>query len=395
MTEQVNLNPKLGHPERSEGSPDPILLTPGPTIVPPEVLAALGRPMVHHRTAEFRDLLGEVGQGLRSLFKTSQPVLILTSSGTGAMEAAVSNLLSAGEEALVIRGGKFGERWAEICEAYGVRVVALDPAWGKPLDLKGVAQQLVAHPRIKAVFVTLCETSTGVVYDIQGIREAMGNSQALLVVDAISGLLAEPFAMDSFGVDVTVCGSQKGFMLPPGLAFIALSQRAWEAARGARSPRYYFNLLMAREAWEKNTDTPFTPGISLLVGLAASLAKIKAMGGVDQMVARHQAQAKCLRQGLKALGLTLYPDDACAAAAVTAVKVPDGVNSKELIGKIKKQGIVVAGGQGKELAGKIIRIASMGAVGPAEIDRVLEAVKVALAELGWRGVPGFNLAPDR
>ncbi|MBI1953073.1 MAG: alanine--glyoxylate aminotransferase family protein [Candidatus Omnitrophica bacterium] len=384
MTEQANLNSKLGHPERSEGSHDPILLTPGPTIVPPEVRQALGRPMVHHRTAEFRAVLQEVESGLKALFKTSELVLILTSSGTGAMEAAAVNLLSAGDEALVIQGGKFGERWREICEAYGVKVIAVDPPWGKPLPPRLISEALRQHPGARAVFATLCETSTGVAYDLKAIRQAMGDCEALLVVDAISGLLAEPFDMDASGVDAAVCGSQKGMMLPPGLAFIALSPRAWEAAKSSRLPKYYFNLLKARASWEKEMDTPFTPAITLLVGLNESLKKIQGQGGVDRFVQRHQGQAQALRQSLQALGLQLYADPACASNAVTAVKVPDGVNGKDLISKIKKQGITVAGGQGKELSGKIFRIASMGVVGSAELDRCLQALTQALTELGWK-----------
>ncbi|MBI3318963.1 MAG: alanine--glyoxylate aminotransferase family protein, partial [Candidatus Omnitrophica bacterium] len=347
---------------------EPILLTPGPTPVPPEIREALARPMGHHRTPEFQAVLKEVGEGLKQVFKTAQEVLILTSSGTGAMEAAVVNLLSPGDQALVIRGGKFGERWGEICEAFGIRAVPLDTPWGRPLDLKAFSEKLSQNPGVKAVFSTLCETSTGVTYDIRGIRKAMGQSKALLAVDAISGLGSEPFAMDEWGVDGAVCGSQKGFMLPPGLAFICLSERAWQAVAQSKNPKYYFDLRLAREAW-RDTDTPFTPGISLIVGLSAVLKKIIAPG-VDKLIARHEIQSQAIRKAVAALGLELYTDSTCASNAVTAVKVPQGVDGKELLKRLRNQHqVILAGGQGKELAGKIFRIASMGAIGIEEIAR--------------------------
>ncbi len=364
-------------------------MTPGPTIVPPQVREALARPMVHHRTADFQAILKEVGQGLKSLFGTGQEVLILTSSGTGAMEAAVANLVSPGEEVLVIRGGKFGERWGELAQAYGAKMVPLDAAWGKPLDLEALGRSVQEHPNLKALFATLCETSTGVHYDIQAIRRAIGE-KPLLVVDAISGLGADPFSMDAFGVDVTVCGSQKGLMLPPGLAFIALSPRAWAAVEKSRSPRYYFNLSLARKAWA-NTDTPFTPAISLIVGLAESLRFIL-KEGLDRFRAGHESRAQRVREAVVRMGLELYTDPACASSAVTTIKVPPGMDGKELVKRIKQRGFVVAGGQGKELAGKVIRIATLGAVGDEEVRQGLAALEAALAELGWekRGQAPFS-----
>ena len=364
---------------------EPLLLTPGPTIVPPAIREALARPMDHHRTKEFQAVLKEVGEGLKLLFGTKQDVLILTSSGTGAMEAAVANLLSPGDEALVIRGGKFGERWGEIAQAYGMRVVNIDSPWGKPLDLKQLEQELKRHPQVKAVYSTLCETSTGVVFDVRGIRRAIVNagSQALLVVDAISGLGSDPFEMDAFGVDVTVCGSQKGLMLPPGLAFISLSSRAWDAAGQSKCAKYYADLKLAKKAWE-DTDTPFTPAISLIIGLRESL-KIILGKGAARFAAEHQANAKELRQVVQKIGLELYTDPECASSAVTTIKVPAGVDGKDLLKRIRsRHNIVMAGGQGKELAGKVIRIATMGAVGSAEIKMGLMALEQALEEMGWK-----------
>ncbi|PIQ81807.1 MAG: aminotransferase [Candidatus Omnitrophica bacterium CG11_big_fil_rev_8_21_14_0_20_64_10] len=350
---------------------EPLLLTPGPTLVPETVREALGRPMVHHRTPEFQAVLKEVGQDLKQLFGTREEALILTSSGTGAMEAAVTGLLSPGEKALVIRGGKFGERWAEICQAYGIQVVPLDVPWGEPLDLGQLTALLKAHADVRAVLTTLCETSTGVLFPIREIREAIGKAGPLLVVDAISGLGADELQMDAWGVDAVVCGSQKGLMLPPGLAFAALSPRAWEAVARSKTSGYYFSLKRARKAWEK-TDTPFTPAISLIVGLREALKTILAEG-VAESCRRHQADAAYTRQQVKKLGWTLFVDGPHASSAVTSIRVPEGVDGKGVLKRLRARGIFLAGGQG-ELTGKIFRIASMGAVTRAHIDTALTAL---------------------
>ncbi len=361
---------------------EPILLTPGPTPVPPEVREVMSRPIPHHRTTEFQAILKEAAAGLKTVFRTQQEVLIFTSSGTGAMEAAVVNLLSPGDTVFVIQGGKFGERWTEICKAYRISVVEFNTPWGRPLDLNQVKQEIAKNPAIKVIFSTLCETSTGVAYDIRGLRQAIG-PKPLLVVDAISGLCADFFEMDAWGVDVTVSGSQKGLMLPPGLAFIALSARAWEAVEHSTSGRYYLDLRLAREAW-KDTDTPFTPGISLIIGLAESLKTIQKRG-LDQVLAKNRSLAEAVRQAVKALGLELYTDSACASNGVTSVKVPAGIDGKELLKRLRKEeGIVLAGGQGKELAGKIFRIATMGAIGPEEIRAGLTALEKVLGLMGWK-----------
>lgn len=356
-------------------------MTPGPTPVPPEIRQAMACPIPHHRTPEFQAILKEAAAGLKAVFRTSQEVLILTSSGTGAMEAAVVNLLSPGDTALVIQGGKFGERWAELCRAYRISVVEFNSPWGKPLDLNQVKREVAGNPSIRAVFSTLCETSTGVVYDIKALRQAIG-LEALLVVDAISGLCADSFEMDGWGVDAAVAGSQKGLMLPPGLAFIALSPRAWEAVERSASPRYYLDLRLAREAWSQ-TDTPFTPAISLIIGLAEALKAIQKQG-LDQVLAKNRELASEVRRTVKGLGLELYTDPSCASNGVTSVKVPAGMDGKELLNRLRKEeGIVMAGGQGKELAGKIFRIATMGAIGSQEIRAGLTALEKVLAAMGW------------
>ncbi len=366
---------------------EPILLTPGPTPVPPEVREVMARPIPHHRTPEFQRILKEVAAELKTIFGTAQEVLLLTSSGTGAMEAAVTNLLSPKDQAIVVRGGKFGERWAELCEAHGISVIPIDPPWGKPLGKEHgdqIQTALKRERRIKAVFTTLCETSTGVRFDVREIAERVHReSDALVVVDAVSGLMADPFAMDAWGIDVAVAGSQKGLMLPPGLSFIALSDRAWAAVPKSQCSKYYFDLTLARQAWADG-DTPFTPAISLIMGLAESLRMIKALRP-DRIIATHEAHAEMVREKIRALGLELYTDSSCASNAVTAVKVPPGIDGKEILKRLKTEhGIVLAGGQGKELAGRIFRIATMGAIGAEEIHRALAALEQVLTEMGWK-----------
>lgn len=364
----------------------PRLLTPGPTPLPPEVLAALGSPILHHRTPQFAAILKEVTEGLQEVFRTAQPVYLLASSGTGAMEAAVVNLLSPADAAIVLKTGKFGERWGELCEAYGVRVIPLDVPWGQAPTADEVQSILRQHPEAKAVFATLCETSTGVVQDIEGYARVTKESPAVLVVDAISGLGAERLETDAWGVDVVVAGSQKGLMLPPGLAFITVSPKAWAAIETSKAPKYYFSLPLMRKVWEKEQDTPFTPAISLIVALAAALRLIR-QEGLDRILERHRRNALAIRQAAKALGLELYAEPAHAACAITAIKVPAGIDGKKLVKVMRdNHGITIAGGQG-ELSGKIFRIASMGYIQAEDIRVALEALEHVLKELGWKAVP--------
>lgn len=363
---------------------EPILLTPGPTIVPERVREAMARPMIHHRTPEFQAMLQEAASGLKLLFGTTQEPLILASSGTGAMEAAVVNLLCPGETALVIRAGKFGERWGEICQAHGIRVVPFDSAWGRSLDLEAFGEAFRARPEIRAVFATLCETSTGAVYPIRAIREAMGQTQALLAVDAISGLGADPFVMDEWGVDAAVCGSQKSLMLPPGLSCVALSARAWERAEAGGGRSYYFDLKRARKAWEK-TDTPFTPAVNLVRGLVESLNLILG-DGLECFLESRRALSDQVRKAVERMGLELFTDPSCASRAVTAVRVPEGVDGKVLLKRLKEEHrVFFAGGQGR-LSGKIFRIATLGAVGEKEIRAGLSALGQVLGSARAAGV---------
>jgi len=356
-----------------------ILLTPGPTPLPPQVREALGRPIMHHRTGPYRALFKRTLQGMQTVMQTSKPVICFTSSGTGAMEAAVVNLLSPGDEALVILGGKFAERWQALCQAYGITAVTLPLAYGEAVDPQQLASALSAHPKAKAVFTTLCETSTGVVNDIQVIAALTRKSPAVLVVDAISGLLADDCKTEAWGIDVLVTGSQKGLMLPPGLAFMSVSERAWALVDQARSPRFYTDLRLYKKALADD-DTPFTSAVSLVMALDEALKIILEMG-VPQMIQRCALMAQASRAGMSALGLSLFAKR--PSNGVTAVNVPAGVDGKKLTAAMyERSRVMAAGGQG-EMAGKIFRFAHMGYISPEDVLAGLAAVEDALGVLGY------------
>jgi aspartate aminotransferase-like enzyme len=368
-----------------------VLLTPGPTPLPPQVREALGRPIIHHRTSQYRALFKRALQGMQTAIQTSNQVLCLTSSGTGAMEAAVVNLLSPGDEAIVVRGGKFAERWQHLCQAYGIIAVTVPVAYGDAAEPQDVASSLQAHPKAKAVFATLCETSTGVVHDIQGIASLTSNSQAVLVVDAISGFLADECQTDRWGVDVVVTGSQKGLMLPPGLSFLSLSERAWALVDQAKTPRFYTDLRLYKNALADD-DTPFTSAVSTIVALEEALKLILQMG-VPQMIQRCALMAQATRAGVEAMGLSLFAKR--PSNGVTAVTVPAGVDGKRLTKLMyDRWGVMVAGGQG-ELVGKIFRIAHMGYIAPEDVLAGLDAVEQALAALGHQVAVGEGVKAAR
>ncbi|MCM8797217.1 MAG: alanine--glyoxylate aminotransferase family protein [Candidatus Omnitrophica bacterium] len=365
------------------------LLTPGPTPLPPQVCEAMARPIIHHRTPQFQNILKEASDGLKFVFQTSNNVFTFASSGTGAMEAAVANLLSAGDRALTIQGGKFGERWTELCQAYGVNTEILDVEWGKAVEPKEIQKKLKANPKIKAVFATLCETSTGVTNDIKAIGEIVKESEAVLVVDAISGLGAIPLATDAWYCDVVVSGSQKGLMLPPGLGFISVSPKAFKLIETSRSPRYYFDLRKAKKALDK-TDTPFTPAITLIIALNEAL-KMMRQDGLENIFLRHKKMADATRQAVKALGLELFAPDA-ASDVVTAVKVPANIDGEKLV-KIMRDtyGVTIAGGQ-DELKGKVFRIAHMGFIEEFDIIVCISCLEKVLAQMGYKFKMGSGVA---
>ena len=353
------------------------LLAPGPTPIPPEVLLAMAQPIIHHRTPEYEALFADVRRDLRLLFQCKNEVLIFAASGTGAMEGAVVNTLSAGDQVVVVRGGKFGERWAEICEAYGVRVLPVDVPYGKSVDPAAVAAALKSEPAVKAVFATHSETSTGAVHDVQAIAAIVRETPAILIVDAITSLGVMDLPMDAWGADIVVAGSQKALMLPPGLAFAALSDKAWALVPTARLPKYYFNFTAERKAIEKN-QSAYTPAVSLVVGLRESLRLILAEA-LPNVFARHDRLARATRAGVQALGLELFAEH--PGCACTAVKAPAGIEGGAIVKGFRQRGITIAGGQGS-MRGKIFRIAHMGYVDGFDVLTALTALEFVLADLG-------------
>jgi aspartate aminotransferase-like enzyme len=365
-----------------------LLMTPGPTPVPPEVLLAMAKPIIHHRTPQFQKILQEVAESLKYIFQTKEDVLVLTSSGTGAMESAVCNLLSPGDKAITVQGGKFGERWTELCKAYGIETVVIDVEWGKAVDPKVIADTL-AKTKAKAVFVTLCETSTGVITDIKAIAEVTKKTDAVIVVDAISGLGAVECRTDEWGIDVVVAGSQKGLMIPPGLAFIALSQKAWKLAEQSKCPKYYFDLKEAKKAASK-TDTPWTPAVTLIIGLNEALKMLKQQT-LENIINRHKKMAKACREAAKALGLKLYSPTA-SSDAVTTVEVPQGVDGEKLVKTMRDEyGVGIAGGQ-EQLKGKVFRIASMGYMNQFDIIVAIACLETVLSKMGYKFGLGAGVA---
>ena len=349
------------------------LMTPGPTPIPPEIMNEMAKPIIHHRTPEYQAVFKEVSEGLKEILGTKNDVVIFTSSGTGAMEASVSNFLSPNDKAIVIKGGKFGERFAEICETCGVKVIPIDIEWGTSPDPGKIRDALNSNPDAKAVFTTLCETSTATVYDIKSIGGVVNNSEAILVVDAISGLAADGFQQDAWSVDVAVGGSQKGLMIPPGLSFCSVSKKAWNLMEKSKLPKYYFDLKRYKKSAEKN-DVPFTPAITLMLGLKTALDMIKKKG-LDKVLSGNAEMADHLRDSMKSMGLKLFSKS--PSNAVTAVCVPEGGDSKALVSGLKKKGITVAGGQA-QLKGRIFRIAHMGGITEEDIDVTIEALREVL-----------------
>ncbi|MCM8791910.1 MAG: alanine--glyoxylate aminotransferase family protein [Candidatus Omnitrophica bacterium] len=365
------------------------LLTPGPTPLPPQVSEAMARPIIHHRTPQFQVILKEATEGLKYIFQTKNDVFIFASSGTGAMEAAVVNLCSSQDTVITVEGGKFGERWTEICQSYGVNTEVIKVEWGKAVKPEEVEIRLKANSKIKAVFTTLCETSTGVVNDIKAIGRIVKDSGAVLVVDAISGLAAIDLKTDEWNCDLVVSGSQKGFMLPPGLGFISVSQKAWGIIKEARCPRYYFDLIKAKKALDK-IDTPFTPAISLIVALNESIRLIKEEG-LENVFRRHRLMAEATRRAIKAMGLSLYPSEDALSDVVTAVKVPEGVDGEKLVKTMRDvYGVTIAGGQ-SELKGKIFRIAHMGYIDEFDIILCISCLEKVLTQMGYKFVLGAGI----
>lgn len=344
--------------------------------------------MIHHRTPQFAEIARECFENLKKVFLTENPVLIFASSGTGAMESAVANLLSRGDRAVVIRSGKFGERWGEICEAWGVEFTPVDVEWGKAVDPKDVAAALAATDGAKAVFATHCETSTGVLHPVEELAKVTADSEAVLVVDAVSSLGGVPLRTDEWGVDVVVAGSQKAIMLPPGLAFCSVSEKARRLAEKSTSPRYYFDWRAALKSHAKS-DFPWTPAVNLMFSLRESLRMILEEG-LENVFARHARLGRAVRAAVTALGLELFAQ--VPADVVTAVKVPEGIDGGALVKRLRdEQGITVAGGQA-HLKGKIFRIATMGFADTYDVPVAIAGLEVVLSQLGYSFELGSGVA---
>jgi aspartate aminotransferase-like enzyme len=363
------------------------LFTPGPTPLHPAVLEAMARPIPHHRTDEFRKVFTECLTGLKAFLKTADDVLILACSGTGGMEAALVNVLSPGDKMLALVAGSFGERWTAIGRAHGMAVQELRAGWGEAVAPEEVARALDADPAIRAVFVQLNESSTGAAHDVEAMaRITRARPDTLLVVDAISGAGALPLETQAWGVDVVVVGSQKALALPPGLAFVSASARAWTRIESARAGRFYFDLRRERKA-QAGGGSAFTPAISNVVALRAALASVEAAGGVDALVANAATLAAITRKAAEALGLPLVAPRA-HGDALTALYPPQGLESGAIVKALKSEfGSTVAGGQG-ELKGRILRIAHLGYYDATDILGLLATLELVLRRLGHRFEPG-------
>jgi len=371
-----------------------MLMIPGPTPVPEAALLAMAKHPMGHRSKEFDAIFAECTENLKWLHQTSSDVLSLTVSGTGAMEAGIINFLSAGDRVLVGTNGKFGERWAEVAEAYGLNAEIIKAEWGQPLDPENFREKLEADTdkQIKAVIITHSETSTGVLNDLETInRHVKAHGEALIMVDAVTSLGAVSVPMDAWGIDVIASGSQKAYMIPPGLGFVAVSPKAWEAYKTAKLPRYYLDLGKYRKEAAKNT-TPFTPPVNMFFGLQVTLQMMKAEG-LENVFARHKRLMTTTRAAVKALGLPLFAADDAASPAITSVMPPESVDAQKVRTLMRKRfDIALADGQ-DHLKGKIFRIGHLGFVSDRDILAAISSLEAVLRELGHEGyTPGAGVA---
>jgi len=356
------------------------LRIPGPTPLPLEILKVMGNQMINHRGPKYEAMQKEVVKKLQKVFQTENDVFLFTSSGTGGVEASITNTLSPGDKVLAIAAGVFGDRFAACAKAFGAEVVKLDFPWGQAADPDLIRKKLKANPDTKAVLVVFNETSTGVTNDMKAIAEVVHeSSDALILVDAISGLGAIDLRTDEWGFDVVVTGSQKAWMCPPGLAMVSVSEKAWKAHATAKMPRFYWDFTAMKEFAEKG-QTPFTPAITTIFALDKALDMILDEG-IENVFARHRRVGEHTRSGVKELGLELFADESCASNTVTAVKVPSDIQADELLRIMREDHeVLIAGGMGR-LKGKIVRIGHLGYVFEEDIDEVLEAMEASLNEL--------------
>ncbi|MDA8104635.1 MAG: alanine--glyoxylate aminotransferase family protein [Nitrospiraceae bacterium] len=356
------------------------LLAPGPTPVPPEALLAMAMPIIHHRSPDFLPVLDSAKKGLQWLYQTKNDVLVLCATGTGGMVGSVNNFFSPGDKALVINAGNFGERWTKICKSYNLSVEEIKIDWGYTVKPEDVEKALKKDPSIKGVFVQASETSTGVYHDIKALAEIVRKyDNTIFVVDAISALVAHDLRMDEWGIDVLIGGSQKGLMLPPGLAFVGVSEKAWKFADKATSPKFYFNFKKERESLAKN-QTSFTSPVTLIIGLNESLKLLRAEG-LENAFARHERLSRATREAIKALGLDMFTKES-PSYAVTAINAPAGIDGQEIYKNLRvKYGITAAGGQG-HVKGKIFRIAHLGYAGAFDVITAIAGVEMVLKGMG-------------
>lgn len=355
------------------------LLAPGPTPVPAEVLLRMAAPTIHHRTPEFEAIVASVREQLKQVWQTSQDVITLAASGTGAMEAAIVNTMSPGDAILCVNGGKFGERWMKMGKTFGLEVEELKVEWGRAVDPAQIEAALKRRPEIRAVLVQASETSTTVLHPVEALARITRERDTLLMVDGITAVGVTDMPMDRWGIDILVSGSQKAFMLPPGLAFIALSERAWKATESAKLPRFYFDLKRERTNLHANT-TAYTPAINLIYGLSQALDMMLAEG-MPNLFARFARLGEAMRAGARALGLDLVAPDA-PSPAVTGVYTPAGIDSGALQKYLRYSlGVEVAGGQ-DQFKGKILRLAHLGHIDTFDIVTCMAALELALSKFG-------------
>jgi aspartate aminotransferase-like enzyme len=366
------------------------LRIPGPTPLPERVVRSMSRPMIDHRGSEFAAILAEITAGAKRVFKTSSDLLVLTCSGTGGLESAIANLVSPGDEVVAALCGNFGERFAALAAAYGADVVRLEFEWGQPVDADDLALVLEKHPQAKVVLLTHNETSTGLTNPLRELARVARDAGRIVVVDGVSSISSIAIETDAWGVDVAVSGSQKGWMAPPGLALVSVSERAWAQQAKARAPRYYFDWKEIK-TWAAQGMTPFTPAVSVVYGLQEGLHMIEEEG-LDAVYERHARLARGMQAGLQALGFQLFAQDGYRSNTVTSAVPPPGLHVAALRKLLEeKYGVVIAGGQAK-MTGKMVRVGHLGAIAEGDVVQVLWAIEQALEELDIAPADGRAVA---
>ncbi len=364
------------------------LFTPGPTPVPEQVMLEMAQPMDHHRTSQYQEVLGKVLQGLKYVFQTKNDVLLFTSSGTGSMEGAIVCTAQPGKKTLIVQGGKFGERWGEVCAAFDIPNIIMNVEWGKGADPAAIEKQLKDDPAIGAVVVVHCETSTAAASNIEAIAKVITKTPAVFIVDAISSAGAMPIKVDEWGIDIVCTGSQKALMLPPGLAFAIVSDKAWKIIEANKPKAFYFDYRAYRKAI-KETDTPYTSALTLVKGLNKSLEMIQ-KEGIEKIWARVSKLAAATRAAFPAMGVKLYPQD--PADSVTAFWMPDGIDEAAFRKTLRAEfGVHLAAGQGK-IKGKVVRLTNMGYIDQVDIIGALSAIEIVLTRMGHKFTIGAGLA---